>query len=397
MLDYIPFIIILMLVAAFVNSDSVMTIFYMIIGIIILGLWWNRHAVKRIKVTRKLDDHAFLRQPSELTLEIKNTSLLPVIWLEIHESLPLNVRNTAIQNYVISLPPKGKQKLTYPLFPQKRGFYKIGPTSIASGDLMGIAHSAEIYFEPDDLTVYPHIVPLENLGLPSRSPFGSIRHKDPIFEDPSRIYGKRDYQVGDSLKRIDWKSSAAVGKLQVKKFEPSITMETLLILDLDIASFDIQKLYDYSELAITCAASVAYWCNARKMPVGLITNGLDPLNNNALPNQLVAQRGEGHVMLILEVLARVTAGKTTSLSAILSGAMARSSWGTTLLIITPQYSPSLLDQMLQAKSQGLNVVLMLIGFSPIISQVRSECHHYGFTFYNIQQLIDIEMAQGTKK
>jgi uncharacterized protein (DUF58 family) len=393
MLDYIPFLVILMVVAALVNSDSVMTVFYMIFGIILIGLWWNQHGIRHIKVSRKFDDHAYLFQKSELELQIENTSILPIIWLEIHESLPVNVRNTPVQNYVISLPPKGKYTLKYPLYSLKRGFYKLGPTSISSGDILGITHSAEIFYEPDHFIVYPTIVNFERLMLPSRSPFGFLKHKDPIFEDPSRIFGKRNYQDGDPLSRIDWKSSASTGELQVKIFEPAITMETIIVLDLDPESYDIKRQFDSTELAITSAASIANWSNHQKLTVGLLTNGLDPLNNMSPFSALPVQKGSQHVMMILEALARVEVGQTSPLNSLFSQALSLSSWGTTLILITGQYSQLLLEEIIQAKQDGLNVVLMLIGFSQDQMKAKSESREYGFTLFYLQNTFDLDMIQ----
>ena len=54
---------------------------------------------------------------------------------------------------------------------------------------------------------------LTSLSLPSHSPLGTLRHTQPIFEDPSRVTGKRDYISGDSLRRVDWKATAATGRL----------------------------------------------------------------------------------------------------------------------------------------------------------------------------------------
>ena len=42
----------------------------------------------------------------------------------------------------------------------------------------------------------------ETLGLPTRSPLAALATHNPVFEDPSRVTGVRDYQRGDSPRRI---------------------------------------------------------------------------------------------------------------------------------------------------------------------------------------------------
>src|SRR3972149_2468824 len=67
---------------------------------------------------------------------------------------------------------------------------------------------------------------------PPQSPMGNLPPPQPIFEDPSRVIGKRDYVAGDSLQRVDWKATAVVGRLQVKQYQPSTARETLIVLSL---------------------------------------------------------------------------------------------------------------------------------------------------------------------
>jgi len=50
--------------------------------------------------------------------------------------------------------------------------------------------------------VYPKIVPLEKLGIPSRQPLGEIRTRNHLFHDPVLTMGIREYQFGDSMKSI---------------------------------------------------------------------------------------------------------------------------------------------------------------------------------------------------
>ena len=43
--------------------------------------------------------------------------------------------------------------------------------------------------------------------------------------------GVREYRFGDSLKRIHWKSTARLGRLQTKVYEPTTTVDISLCLD----------------------------------------------------------------------------------------------------------------------------------------------------------------------
>jgi uncharacterized protein (DUF58 family) len=127
MTDYLPFIVFLMLLAVFLRAESALTIFYMIIGTFLLGLWWNKRSTQYIKIARQYEDHAYLGEDIHVKLHIKNTSLLPILWLEIHESLPANLRAGRTVKQVFSLGIRGEQEITYTLSAFKRGYYSLGP------------------------------------------------------------------------------------------------------------------------------------------------------------------------------------------------------------------------------------------------------------------------------
>ncbi len=116
---------------------------------------------------------------------------------------------------------------------------------------------------------------------------GTLRHHQPIFEDPSRIFGKRPYVSGDSLRRVDWKATASTGQLQVKLFEPSIALETEIFLDLNTEAYEFHSRASATELAIVVTASLANWVVRARQSVGLVTNGLDPLAQDGLPPRLL--------------------------------------------------------------------------------------------------------------
>jgi uncharacterized protein (DUF58 family) len=149
------------------------------------------------------------------------------VWLRVQDYYPIELAETSSFSQVISLGPRGKTSLNYSLKAQKRGYYTVGPLFVSSGDLLGMSSEKNSQGIADHVTVYPRVIPLTEIKLPSQSPMGTMRHKQPIFEDPTRPIGKRDYQAGDSLRRIDWKATAVTGRLQTKVFAPSIALTPL--------------------------------------------------------------------------------------------------------------------------------------------------------------------------
>lgn len=386
---YLVLVLFLVALAAVMRADTVLTPVYLLVGVFALGRWWSRRAMAGVQYQRAFVNRAFLGEKVPVTLEVSNTTRLPVVWLRVRDSLPVGVGISAFEE-VVHLGPRGRRRFEYLLHPTKRGYYQIGPLALYSGDILGLLDTQKREGAPDHLTVYPRIVLLANPRLPSRTPIGSLRHTQPIYEDPSRVFGKRDYQTGDSLRRVDWKSSASIGRLQVKQFEPSISLETMLLLNLNRGEYDTQRWIDATELAIVVAASLANWAIGQKQSVGLITNGRDPLGAES-PIHVPVRKGRAHLMRALDVLARVESFDTTSCAELVQRQRVRLSWGTSLAVITGHTSDALFDELFGAQRAGLNAMLVVCGPAPGFDETRRRANRFGIPAFHLRAESDLDL------
>lgn len=387
MRDYLPFLFVLVVVAVLLRDDTVLTLFYLLVGVYFAAQWWSRRALRAVCYQRTFVRRVFPGEQVSVRLEIVNAGWLPVVWLRLHESLPVEVSANRLFKEVISLGPHGRERFEYVFQTHRRGYYAIGPLFLSSGDVLGLAGDDDRHGPPDYLTVYPRIVPLPAFSLPSRSPLGTLPHTQPIFEDPARVIGKRDYAVGDSLRRVDWKATAATGRLHVKQFEPSIALETVIALNLHSADYELRTRYDAVELAIVVAASVANWAISRKQPVGLFTNGADPLFADRRAPAVPPRRGRPHLMRVLEVLARLqTSESAVPFVPFLRREVGAVAWGATLVVVTGGADEALFEALVQARRGGLNVVLVLTSRA---SGSGSRQSGLGFPVYPIDRESDL--------
>ena len=264
------------LAAIWLRADFALSAVYLLAGTLLVGSWWSQRALGSVEVRRTYSERMFYGEKSVIRLEVRNRSRLPIVWLQLRESVPVQVRVGGQFARVFNLGSKAGRQLEYAIEGRQRGYYELGPLDLRSGDLFGLAGEGHAIVGADFLTVYPKIIPLTGVNLLSHSPLGSLRHHQPLFEDPSRVRGKRDYISGDSERRIDWKASASTGRLQVKLLEPSISLETIIFLNLNSEEYDLHTRGYTSELAIIVAASLANWVIAQRQAAGLLVNGIDP-------------------------------------------------------------------------------------------------------------------------
>jgi uncharacterized protein (DUF58 family) len=389
--NFLPLLFVLLLIAAFLRGDFALTLIYLVIGALVAGLWWSRRAIGQVETRRQFSKHAFLGETVKIDLHVQNKGWLPVPWLELRETLPVALVGPNNFQSVIHLGPRADATFEYSVDARKRGYYPIGPLSISTGDILGLSDSLLVQSQPEALVVYPKIVPFTSMEIPSQSPQGTLRHTLPLFEDPTRLFGKRGYTSGDSLRRIDWKSSAASGRLQVKLFEPSIALETFIVLNLNAEDYYYRSRVDSTELAIVIAASISNWIVGKKQLVGMMVNGRDPLTSDGKPQSIPPRKGKRHLMRLLETLARADVAENSALVPLIQRQRYQLAWGTTLILITGTASDELLDELYQARRWGQNGVLILVGRDVSDEAVRHRAKTFGIPVFSIATESDLRI------
>jgi uncharacterized protein (DUF58 family) len=384
------FLLVFLILGALTGETVVFILLYLFALVYLFSRFWVHMLSTRLQITRSFPRNIFCGERVLVRLKINNNSWLPAPWLHILDIHPPEIAVSAPFQQVIRVKPHQSITLSYPVTGHKRGYYPIGPFQASTGDILGIMRESKIIGPVDHLIVYPRVLPLHAFWIDSHSPLGTIKHRQPIFEDPSRPIGKREYIKGDSMRRIDWKSTAATRKLQVKVFEPSIALETLIILNLNLEDYPERTRSYNTEFAITLAASIANWAVHQKQAVGLVTNGEDPLASHSLPSFVKPQGGRKQLMQILEVLARIKAERKPPFSSLVSEYRRHLGWGTSLVIITGQVDDLLFSELLQANKSGQPPMLIVCNALADLTDMQAKARFANIPFYILRHELDLE-------
>ena len=384
-------LIVLLLIAALMRGDFALALIYLVVASLAIGFWWSRQSLTQVRISRHFNAHAFIGERIHVDLRIRNEGWLPIPWLELHETLPVALAGPHSFQSVTQLGPRTDAKFEYSMEALKRGYYPVGPLFISTGDILGLSDTLLTETNAEHVVVYPKIIHFTTMDVPSRSPQGTLRYSVPLFEDPTRIFGKRGYVSGDSLRRIDWKASAANGRLQVKLFEPSIALETCIILNLNAEDYHYRARIDSTELGIVIAASISNWIIERKQMVGITINGRDPLATDGKPQSLPPRKGKQHLMRILESLARVEIVESSPLVQLLQTQRYHLTWGTTLIVITGQASVDVINELYQARRDGQSAILILVGRHPEDKVIHQRAKSLGIALYFITSERDLKI------
>ena len=335
---------------------------------------WERYALARVTYRRTIGERrAFYGEELPFTTEIENAKPLPLAWLEAEDSVPSDLeivggpaavgyeRGRSLLRQLVALRWYERVRLTYTLRCAARGSHQFGPVHLRSGDPFGFSAREVTLHVYDRVLVYPRLVPLEHLGLPSRHPFGDARDPRRLFPDTARMAGVRAYAAGDSPRHIHWKASARTQQLQTRIFEP--TTSHTLMLYVNLASFEgywwasLNK--PQLELAITTAASIVKWGLEQDYHVGVSTNGAPSGGGDELG---VPPAGDAQQLVrALEMLARVSIFARTPLERLLARDRARLPWGTTVVVVSAVFPEAVLDVVRTLSSLGHVPTLVQIG------------------------------------
>ncbi|HEX8683932.1 MAG TPA: DUF58 domain-containing protein [Ardenticatenaceae bacterium] len=391
MKSIVTYMVVLLVAAVVLRIDFYVAIVYLFLAIYLLSRLWAQRLRQALRAERHFEKRAFIGDRVPVSLTLRNISWLPIPWITASETLPVELATPPFHQEALALGPKESQTLHYEVRCQRRGYYPIGPVRLQMGDLLGVVKHNPLQVEPSYLTVYPRIIPLQHLGLPTRSPLVALPARSPLFEDPSRIMGVRDYKRGDPPKRIHWTATARAGRLVVKNYQPAIARETLICLDMSEDSYARGELHSATELAIIVAASLAHHIIVEeRLPVGLATEVWDPLPRDQVRHLLPPRTERAHLTQILEVLARARVTSGISFTNLLRDASLELSWGSTMTLVTGRGDSALLESLLVLRRASFAVNVILVQPRQGFAELRQHASILGVQLHQIWHEHDLE-------
>ena len=368
--------VLLILAGLVVQQRALFALAACLLTVIPIAWWWRQLSLRRVEYERRFDKRrAFPGETFEMTVCITNRKLLPLTWLEVSDEVPMamplvqgvlmptHIPQVGTLDNALSLRWYERVSRHYELECTARGIYTLGPVHLKSGDVFTLFEARESRKNPDRLVVYPRLWPLEDLGLPSKEPFGERKAHRRLLEDPLRTIGVRDYYPKDDLRHIHWKATARRGDLQVRVFEPATTLNLVILLNVNTLEHNWQGvLPELFERTISVAGSLATWAVGQKYKVGLVANGCMPLSDQ--PIRVPAGRSPGQLSAILEALAAVTSFATSSIQELLRRESPRLPWGATLVVVTAIVTDGLAAAILHLREAGRRMVLVSLAEDP---------------------------------
>ena len=363
----------LLLLAGILHQGGLLLVAVLLVLLFGVAKLWEKYALRRVEYSRRVSaTRAFFGDEVRLELSVANRKPLPLPWVsiaeELDEALTLKAGTTspsyrpgrAVLSYVMPLGWYRKVTRSYTMQCLQRGYFSFGPAKIQSGDYFRFRVQEMEVGGPCHLVVYPKIVPLEQLGIPSRDPFGDLRLRRHLFQDPVRVASIREYAYGDPMRRIHWKATARTGQLQTKVFEHTTSPDLAVFLDVRTAKPPLWGVVpQLMETAVITAASIANDVIDKGYRVGLYMN--QPFPNSSQTVRLPPSSHPDQLLRILEALAGAGPPETLAIDRLVQREAAALPWVSTLVVVTAVPTAPLLATLSGMHRLGRPVALVIIG------------------------------------
>jgi uncharacterized protein (DUF58 family) len=271
--------------------------------------------------------------PVRLELEVEGR--FPTSSLVVTERISrIGVRETVLTRH------GGRLRGGYVLHDVPRGRYPIESAEVVIEDPFGLERIEEALPRRESLLVYPRLAELESLfsDAGSRTPGGRrlLMRRTTGFE----LHSVRDYEQGESLRRVHWPSTARRGQLMVKELEDAPRDETAVLLDADGGAVVGSPPDSTFELQVRAAGSILLAQAKRARRSSLIVNARTPCYQ-----RIHSFEGDWH--LALEILAAVEPDGHLAASTLVADEAGAAARALELTVVTASLSPKLIEQLLQ--------------------------------------------------
>jgi uncharacterized protein (DUF58 family) len=258
---------------------------------------------------------------------------------------------------------RGRHWGSYHLYNVPRGRHRFEPVRLSITDPFGLAEGSLTLEEQQALVVYPRLVDLERLffdGGAGPEHGRRLLLRRPVGFD---LHSVRDYQQGESLRRVHWPSTARRGALMVKELEDSPRDEVAVLLDGDPTGVTGSPPDSSFDAAVRAAGSIlrAQVRSGRRCVLLLNTAGREM--------QVVAS--DGHEwQRAFELLAAAEPDAPGPAAALLQSADAPAARSLELVVVTSRIERPLVDRLLERALMRRPVALVNVEPASFVGRSR---------------------------
>lgn len=227
-------------VAALIKGNNLLVaLFSVLAGVFVVCAFMTVVVARRMEIQRRLPEAVSVGEVFPVVARFRNLKRLwPAFCLKFQDRLTTRGRPAPLQPTPAWLPyarPGERVRGTYYATAQQRGWARLGPFTVTSEFTPGLFTYRTVLPVQDQVLVFPRP---GTLGRDVINPFLARVQADEVrptafTTGEDEFSGLREYHVGDSPRRIDWKMSARVPQpdLLVREYEQARVRHAAILLE----------------------------------------------------------------------------------------------------------------------------------------------------------------------
>ena len=325
------------------------------------ALAWVRITLRQPRVRRHWPHENLVeRGDVEIELVLEREPGVPLPAVVAHE----RVGRLGEQDVELRSRGRGRYAGSYRLSDVPRGRHPFAPVSLSITDPFGLAEARLALEEQESLVVYPRLSELERLffdGGAGPNDGHRLLLRRPVGYE---IHSVRDYQQGESLRRVHWPSTARRGALMVKELEDSPRDEIAVLLDGDASAVAGSPPDSSFDAAVRVAGSILLAQVRRGRRCVLV------LNTAGREAQTVSSDGP-EWQHALERLAAAEPDARTPAAALLESGVGPAARSLELIVVTSRIEPRLVNRLLERALTRRPVALVHVEAASFVGRPRT--------------------------
>lgn len=369
--------------AIFSGGNLPFSIFYCLLLILIVSGIYSRSVKKNLSIYVKCDNNELIAgQENNIIIEANNDSIFPMPYVEIKNSLISEVLDK-YRGDTVSININSRKFIKKKINFLIRGEYKFGSTTCVVSDIFGIFTWKELYKQRGNIKVYPKIYPLKNIVINGANlKEYSIKNRKELnrgSESLETIKNIREYKVGDSYRRINWKVTAKHGKLFVKEYESSESPRIHVFLDLREEAFKNVKSGEKEEETVEFFLSLVNYMQQKNINCQAIIIG-EKIREFKIKNSYQFEGLKEHMV------SKYSSGKG-SLPNFMKKSLYEVNKKSAVVIVTYDTSKDNVQYFIELSREGYEITLFYLGKVASIDEGNIiKMINHGVCCYNIEEI-----------
>ena len=316
---------------------------------VVLAWGWVRLANRPMRLRRVLGEQEHVEGDDvHVWIELELDSTVPPPSLVLVERIgKLGERRTVLH------PDGNRFWAGYTLRELPRGRYTLEAAEVEIEDPFGLQRVTVPLGEAGVLVVYPRLVDLDRLF----SETGARAHEGRrmLLRRPSGfdLHGVREYEEGESLRRVHWRSTARRGQLMVKELEDAPRDETAVVLDTDAATVTGIPPDSSFDAQVRAAGSVLR-AHARRGRRAVLVVGSVSRESRRIASS------DGEWRRALDLLAGLEPSSAGSVASLLGEDGSPAGRSLELTVVTARLEPRLVERLVQLALSRRRVSLVYV-------------------------------------